>query len=130
MGRPCLTILEALMQVLDPEGKTVVDVGCGDGAIARYLAQQGAIVTGIEVDEARLQRAKEKAGDRETYSVGSGDRLPLSNASVDAVLYIKSFHHIPRELMRPALEEAARVLEPDVTFCQASPDMPPSQASS
>ena len=36
----------------DVEGKQIVDVGCGDGALAVELASRGARVTGIDVSEA------------------------------------------------------------------------------
>jgi ubiquinone/menaquinone biosynthesis C-methylase UbiE len=33
----------------DVTGKTVLDVGCGEGCFARYFAKRGAVVTGIDV---------------------------------------------------------------------------------
>ncbi len=112
MTRPRLTLKEALADVLEPAGKAVVDVGCGDGTIVRGLARLGALVTGLEVSEGQLGRALAQAGERETYRVASGENLPLADASADAILYLKSFHHLPLEAMAAALDEAARVLNP------------------
>ncbi len=113
MTRPRFTLFEALAEVFDPAGKHVIDVGCGDGAVVRHLAKLGAEATGIEVSESQLERARAKAGGKgETYRVASGDSLPFADASVDAVLYMRSFHHLPFAAMPLALREAARVLSP------------------
>ena len=47
-----------------------------------------------------------------TYRVASGENLPFADASADAILYMKSFHHLPLAAMPLALSEAARVLAP------------------
>ena len=110
MAIPRLTQIQALEGVIDPAGKTVVDVGCGDGALVRHLARLGAHAIGIEVSEAQLARARAQAGTAETYQVASAESLPLADGSADAILYMKSFHHLPLAAMRPALAEASRVL--------------------
>ncbi len=108
-----LGLLDALAEAVEPRGRTVVDVGCGDGTVARHLTGLGARVTGIEVSDDQLARARAAApaGD-ESYRVGTGEALPLEDASADAVVYSKSFHHVPPAAMAPALAEAARVLRP------------------
>ena len=108
---PRLTLKDALAEVLEPRGKTIIDVGCGDGAIVRHLARQGANAIGIEVSDAQLARARAKADGQASYSVGSGENLPFADASVDAILYVNSFHHLPANAMPSALQEAVRVLK-------------------
>ena len=110
MAIPRLTQIQALEGVIDPAGKTVVDVGCGDGALVRHLARLGAHAIGIEVSEAQLARARAQAGAAETYRVASAESLPLADGSAGAILYMKSFHHLPLAAMQPALAEAGRVL--------------------
>jgi SAM-dependent methyltransferase len=112
MTRPRLTLTEALDDILEPAAKTIVDVGCGDGAIVRHLAGLGATAIGIEVSEGQLERARKQAGKSEDYRIASGESLPFADASASAVLFMKSFHHIPEQSMRAALKEAARVLQP------------------
>jgi SAM-dependent methyltransferase len=112
MTRPRLTLKEALEDILEPAGKAIVDIGCGDGAIVRHLTRLGAKVTGIEVSEGQLERARRQASEGEEYRVAGGENLPFPDAYADAVLFMKSFHHVPQNLMRTALDEAARVLKP------------------
>ncbi len=108
-----MTLKEALAEVLDAKGRTVVDVGCGDGSLTRHFATQGAQAIGVEISEGQLARAR-KADPVEgaSYRVGKGEALPLDDASVDAVVYSNSFHHLPLPVMADALAEAARVLKP------------------
>ncbi len=112
MTGPHLTLKEALDGILEPAGKRIIDVGCGDGAIVRHLARLGVIVTGIEISEGQLERARAKAGRGEDYRVASGQNLPFEAEAAAAILFMNSFHHIPADFMEPALNEAARVLEP------------------
>ena len=51
-----------LAEVLSPEGLTIADVGCGDGAMVRHLTREGARVVGIEPNEPQLARARGRAG--------------------------------------------------------------------
>lgn len=41
-------------------GKMVLDVGCGDGALASELARRGAIVTGLDADPAMIAAARRR----------------------------------------------------------------------
>ena len=113
MTRPRMNLKEALDDVFDPRGKTVIDIGCGDGAIVRHLARNGANAFGVEVSDAQLARARSKApAGNETYYVASGEHLPFADESADAVLYVNSLHHLPIQAMDKAIDEAARVLKP------------------
>ena len=48
-------------------GKTVIDIGCGEGRFCRLLAKLGATVTGIDITEALIERARDLGGAGETY---------------------------------------------------------------
>jgi SAM-dependent methyltransferase len=104
----------ALLAELVPlQGATVIDVGCGDGDLVRWLAEQGAHAIGVEIGEEPLARARAapRVAD-ERYEQGGGEALPLPDASADAATFIQSLHHVPVELMDQALAEVARVLRP------------------
>ena len=102
-----------LAELATLEGSTVVDVGCGDGDLVRWLAGQGAHAIGVEVGDEPLAaaRAATPVAD-ERYEQGGAEALPLPDASADVATFIQSLHHVPVELMDQALAEVARVLRP------------------
>lgn len=104
---------DVLFELVPTSGRAIVDVGCGEGALVRRLAAAGADVVGVDTQADVLARARAHEPVRgERYLEGSGQRLPLPDASADAVLFVHSLHHVPVELMDAALAEAARVVRP------------------
>lgn len=111
------TDLSMLEQLVELRGRDVVDIGCGDGALARALEARGARVTGIETSEEQLAKARRReSGVR--YRVGRAERLPVPDASVDATLFMRSLHHSPPAR---ALKEARRLLRADGVVYVAEP---------
>lgn len=54
----------ALLALIGPTpGPRALDVACGHGLVARELARRGATVTGIDVSDRLLERARALAGD-------------------------------------------------------------------
>jgi SAM-dependent methyltransferase len=86
---------------LVPKGARVLDVGCGDGAIAALLAAQrpDIVIEGVEV------RARE--GSRIPVTEFDGTHLPFADRSFEVVLFSDVLHHTndPLVLQR----EASRV---------------------
>jgi SAM-dependent methyltransferase len=113
MDRPRHKHTEVLRRHLPLAGARVADIGCGDGALVRFMTGQGARVTGVECSHAQLARAKaaEPAGD-EDYLFGMGEHVPFADRSLDAVVYFNSLHHVAVENQGRALDEAARILRP------------------
>lgn len=90
------------------DARVVADVGAGTGKLTALLAAAGLDVTAVEPDpgmRAELSRRLPSV----PVLAGSGEALPLADASVDAVTYAQAWHWV-----RPAdgLREAARVLRP------------------
>jgi SAM-dependent methyltransferase len=103
---------EVMNDILDLDGATVVDVGCGDGWLTRRMTRQGAVVTGIEVSPKQLAAARAVAAvGSEHYIQGLAEELPIPSRSADIVVYFNSFHHVDEVGLPRALREAARVLK-------------------
>jgi ubiquinone biosynthesis O-methyltransferase len=62
---------------LSAEERIACDMGCGDGALCRSLADQGFAVTGVDRSESMLSIARERS---ESY----GDRVEFVSSSIEA----------------------------------------------
>ncbi|MCO4748075.1 MAG: class I SAM-dependent methyltransferase [Proteobacteria bacterium] len=118
------TDVEALRGLVDWNGKQVLDVGCGPGALGRDLAGLGATVRGFEPDpvQAEKNRAAE-AVDGVTLAEAPAQDLPVESSSVDVVVLSRSLHHVPADAMDDALAEARRVLKDDGVLLILEPDI-------
>jgi len=111
-----------LARHVELDGKRVVDVGAGAGALVRFLRSQGADPIGVECGEAMLAQAREADADHvDSYTEGVGQDLPLEDRSADVVVFSYSLHHVPAGEMATALHEAARVLRPGGTLAILEP---------
>ena len=91
----------------------VLDLGCGDGQIARALAAQGADVLGVDQTQLHIDVAIERGGGP-TYLLGGATQIPAPDNSFDAVVACLVFEHIDQ--MDEAMTEVARVLKPQGQF--------------
>lgn len=91
----------------------VLDLGCGDGQIARALVKQGSEVLGVDPTELHIKVAQERGGGA-TYILGSAASLPVEDASQDAVVACLVFEHIDE--LELAIAEVVRVLTPGGQF--------------
>ena len=82
---------DVLASVVELDGRTVVDIGCGDGAFVRALRGAGADALGVDID---VTRAREIDPDGR-YFEGGAERLPLEDQSVDVATLMRSLHHVP-----------------------------------
>lgn len=103
-------LFELLGSVAD---KKLLDVGCGDGALASELARRGAIVTGLDADPAMIAAAQWRADIEATQLrliEGQAERLPFDDAAFDYVLAVTVLCFV-RDAER-AVMEMTRVLKP------------------
>ncbi len=103
------------MEGLSIEGKEVLDVGAGTGALSFLLLQQGAKkVTCGDISEYMLNKCREKAmemgfkEDRIDFRVLDAESLPFTENSYDVVVTGMSFGLFPDQ--PKAIKEMARVV--------------------
>ena len=93
--------------------RRVLDVGCGEGQMARRVAALGAEVVGVDGSWAQIAEARRRGGGP-TYLRGTATALPVASGSVDAVTACLVLEHV--EPFEPAIDEIARVLVPGGCF--------------
>ena len=107
---------EVLREAVKLAGRRVVDIGCGRGGLAGWLARQGADVLGVDVQVEAVARAR-AAGIAAVAA--AADALPLADGTVEVAVVFNSLHHF----LDPAaaLAEARRVLAPGGVLYVAEP---------
>lgn len=111
-----------------PHAAELLEVGCGTGAVCRFLATlpRVAHVTGVDPSPLFVERARELAGETEAgeahagderaargkidFAVGDGRDLDFEDESYDGLVFHTSLCHVPE--CERALAEAHRVLRP------------------
>jgi SAM-dependent methyltransferase len=93
--------------------RRVLDVGCGEGQLARRIAHLGAEVVGVDATAAQVTEAAARAGGP-GYARAVADRLPCRDGAFDAVVMCLVIEHI--QPIEPPIREIARVLAPDGVF--------------
>jgi ubiquinone/menaquinone biosynthesis C-methylase UbiE len=97
-------------------GVRVVEIGCGIGRFVQALAGGAAQVTGLDVSEGMVARARERCADltNVTLAVSSGrDLSGVADSSAELVLGADVFPYLVQAGVAGAhVAEAARVLRP------------------
>jgi len=90
----------------------LVDIACGDGAVAELLAPRARSVTGVDLRAEALAQARRRLGRRGNVSLRRADMhaLPFPDASFDQALLLNCLTLTERP--ERAVAEAARVLRP------------------
>ena len=101
-------------------GRHVLDIGCGRGRLLRALLRRGARATGADPSAALLAQAREAAPEAVLVQSG-GESLPFGDGTFGGAVFLNSLHHIPQHLIRPALSEALRVIEPGAVLLVIEP---------
>ncbi len=105
-------MLDALGDIF---GRQVLDIGCGEGRFCRILAGLGAEVTGVDLTEDFVHRARRLSKGIGTYQVGNAEDLEeIADNSFDlAVSYIVMVDIFDYE---SSINAAYRVLKPGGRF--------------
>lgn len=93
----------------DLRGLTILDAGCGSGALAEWLLEHGADVIGIDLSPAMVEEAKRRCKGRGRFLVADlAESLPLEPQSVDGITCSLALHYL--EDWNVALTSFAHVL--------------------
>ena len=97
-----------LAEAGDLRGRRVLDVGCGTGTVAAWLAEHAAArVWGVDASPEMLDVAQQKVPAGVGLKEGRAEALPFRNGWFERVVMMLVLHHVDR---RRALAEVQRVL--------------------
>ncbi|MEL7208081.1 MAG: class I SAM-dependent methyltransferase, partial [Actinomycetota bacterium] len=105
-------ILPLAAQHLDGASR-VLDVGTGEGQLARLAARAGAWVVGVDPTRAQAAEAGRRGGGP-SYARAAAAALPVVSGSFDAAIACLVFEHI--EAVDEAIAEVGRALAPGGRF--------------
>jgi uncharacterized protein YhfF len=89
----------------------VVELGCGPGHVAAYLAERGVDVSGLDLSPAMVDVARRRNPEIE-FDVGDMLDLPFDDGSLAGAVCFYSIIHFDDEQLAVAFAEQARVLRP------------------
>lgn len=114
ISRNCLEH-EIYNELLELNGKQIVELGCGRAEITRAIATEGSgrTIAALEVDEIqhRLHQQIDDLPNVE-FRMAGAEAIPYIDNSFDIAFMFKSLHHVPLDLMDKAFAEIHRVLKP------------------
>lgn len=95
----------------------VLDVGCGGGFSCEYIANRGAIVSGIDqsakcIEQACIHAVKNRLNI--DYQYGYAEAIPFQDSTFDVVVCVDVLEHVA-DLVKTILE-ISRVLKPGGLF--------------
>ena len=94
--------------VLSRSPRTVLDIGCGEGWLARSLSKQGVRVIGVDVIPALIEQAQ-KAGGGE-FSVSSYEDIAGGKLDVTVDVVVANFSLIGKESVEGLIRRAPSLL--------------------
>lgn len=93
--------------------RSVLDVGCGDGYLCSILKEKIEAVSGIDISETRIKRAKKRFNGID-FRAGDATALPYKDNSFDLVIDVEVLEHVPN--LNKSVKEMTRVSKKFVAF--------------
>ncbi len=112
------TLIKVKDEIDIKEYKTVLDIGCGTGALCYVLYKNGLKVTGVDVAEKMVEKSRGKLRDTSVkiLKINPEDELPFKDNSFDIVISSYVAHGLKPDQRIALYKEAGRVAKEKVIF--------------
>jgi SAM-dependent methyltransferase len=107
---------DLFLELVPPPSLRTLDLGCGEGRLARDLAARGYDAVGVDASPTMVAAAREAAPEMELH-LADAAALPFGDASFELVVAFMSLQDV--DDLTGAVREAARVLVPGGNLCLA-----------
>ena len=104
-----------LPELIDFNNARIVELGCGTAFVTRKLAEAWptANIIAAEVDETQHKKNLEITDLQNViFQLAGMEKIDVENNSIDAVIMLKSLHHVPAHLLQQGFTEVHRILKP------------------
>jgi N-acetylglucosaminyldiphosphoundecaprenol N-acetyl-beta-D-mannosaminyltransferase len=98
--------IEKIDETLELKGKSVLDLGCGNGCYTAELARRAAFVCGVDLQRPHLKEFRQPIPRVEA----AGENLPFASETFDVVTMIEVLEHTRCD--EEVLKECFRVMKP------------------
>lgn len=104
------------------KGARILEIGCGTGSSTVALAEQGAEVTAVDIDEHSLQVAKDRChlyGLAAEFHIASATEIKerFGGRSFDFIIFFATLEHLTPEERMTAMKGAWEMLSPGCCWC-------------
>lgn len=108
-------IIPWLDSVKPLKGSSILEVGCGTGISTLALSEQGAVVTGVDIDEGALKVNEDRlriANIPSDTHIKNGDKIiELNTKSYDFIIYYAALEHMTVEERISSINQAWSMLK-------------------
>ena len=111
-----------LIEKIGIKGKRILEIGCGTGSTTLALAEQGAIVTGLDISESAIQIAKKRLdiyGVNANFEVANATEIKEknNNRKWDIIIFFASLEHMTNQERIVSIQNAYNILNDGGHLC-------------
>ena len=116
--------LDLIRRVAMPRpGLRALDVGCGSGVVANFLAEHGAVVDAVDANEHAIRFAREQFGSANlTFHLGLANAMDFADGTFERIVCMEVVEHLTYGQAEDLVRNLGRLLAPDGELLVTTPN--------